>query len=152
MKDGLSDTVAGAALVGFALVLWVYLIPTFVTEVEFQAEMSPRFFPRLGAILIFGSGLVLFLRSLRTVRSAVADGEAGERVARPLSAMLVALAMSGFIILFQQVGYAAAAPFLLVAMTVLFGGRHPVAVAAVAIVTTAVLYALFNYALNLPLS
>ena len=70
MKDGLSDTVAGAALVGFALVLWFYLIPTFVTEVDFQAEMSPRFFPRLGAILIFGSGLLLFLRSLRSMRSA----------------------------------------------------------------------------------
>ena len=152
MKDGLSDTVAGAALVVFALVLWFYLIPNFVTDVDFQAEMSPRFFPRLGAVLIFGSGLFLFVRSLLLRQIAVAEGASGDSLARPLSAILVAVAMAGFILLFQKVGYAAAAPFLLIAMTVIFGGRHPLAIATIAIATTAALYFLFSYALNLPLS
>jgi len=153
MKDGLSDTVAGAALVGFALVLWFYLIPTFVTDVEFQSEMSPRFFPRLGAVLILGSGLVLCIRSILLRRFAAgAEKAPGDMVSRPLSAILVATSMAGFIILFQKVGYVAAAPFLLVAMTLIFGGRRPLTIATVAIATTAVLYFLFNYALNLPLS
>ncbi len=146
------DTICGLALAGFAIVLYFYLIPNFVTEVEFESEMSPQFFPQLGAILIFVGGTFLALASFWSAKSFTASEGTAEHATMPLNALLVAAAMAGFVFLFQVAGYFVATPALIAALILIFGGRNPLIIVLVPAVTTAVLYLLFNFALNLPLS
>ncbi|WP_424987184.1 tripartite tricarboxylate transporter TctB family protein [Microbulbifer sp. S227A] len=151
MKQARVDLFSGLALAAFALVLYYYLIPNYVDGSEFDNTMSPRFFPNLGAMLIFGGGVLLVLPALWTLKSGIAVHGAPPVGGRPLRALLAALAMAGFVVLFQWVGYFVAAPALIVSLILIFGGRNPVVIALVAAVTTGVLFLLFNYALNLPL-
>lgn len=153
MQQNKLDIMSGFVLTGLSLTLYFYLIPNFVTENEMGA-MSPRFFPRLGALIIGAGGLLLIIASFWTIRkqsnveSEVAHASSG----RPGKAIFIVLAMAGFILLFQWFGYFYAAPPFLAALVLVFGGRNAVNILLVSVLTTATLYAVFSFGLNLPLS
>lgn len=154
------DALVGVLLIVFALALYFFLIPGYVAENQSGGAMSPRFFPRFGAILIGLGGLVLVILSLgnlkRAVGQAVADGEAATRPADSgLAGLakpgLIAVALSGFVVLFQMLGYMYAAPILIAVLMLIFGAKNPLQIALVSIATTGVLYVVFSYGLNLTL-
>lgn len=154
------DALVGVLLIVFALALYFFLIPGYVAENQSGGAMSPRFFPRFGAILIGLGGLVLVILSLgslkRAVGQAVADSEvATQPVDSGFSGLakpgLITIALAGFIVLFQLLGYMYAAPLLIAVLMIVFGARNPLQIALVSIATTGVLYVVFSYGLNLNL-
>jgi len=149
-----SNTISGLVLLFFSAVLYFYLIPNFVGSSEAGA-MSPQFFPRLGTVLIGVGGLALITISVLakspqppedTLKKGAVD------TSKTLIALLVALSMAGFILLFQWLGYFYAAPPVIAVLMVLFGARNPLIVLLTAAITTAALFAVFNLGLNLPLA
>ncbi|MCI2399070.1 tripartite tricarboxylate transporter TctB family protein [Aliiroseovarius subalbicans] len=153
------DALIGAVLIVAALTLYFVLIPGYVAENQIGA-MSPRFFPRFGAVLIGIGGLVLVILSLgnlkRAVGQAVADGEqatqpADSGLAGLAKPGLITAALAGFVVLFQMLGYMYAAPLLIAVLMVLFGAKNPLQIVLVSIATTGVLYVVFSYGLNLTL-
>lgn len=153
MSRKTSDIISGLVLLCLCAALYFYLIPNFVDGTA-SGAMSPRFFPRLGAILIGGGGAALVLASV--LRAAPVASEPGATGAPrhpaifPV-ALLSAAAMAGFILLFQWVGYFYAAPALIAVLMVLFGARKPLMIFLTAGIATGVLFAVFNLGLNLPL-
>ncbi|MGB3313700.1 MAG: tripartite tricarboxylate transporter TctB family protein [Albidovulum sp.] len=150
MNRKMSDMVSGLALLGFAITLHAYLIPTQVPGSDTSA-MSPQFFPKLGAILIGMGGLALVVIAIvteapRDLADTVKASPAHTRIV-----IAVAAAMAGFILLFQWFGYFYAAPPLIAVLMIAFGARKPLPVLAVTVLATAVLYAVFSLGLNLPL-
>lgn len=153
------DALIGVALIVFALALYFVLIPGYVAENQTGA-MSPRFFPRFGAILIGLGGLVLVILSLgnlkRAVGQAVADGEEASRpqsssFAALITPALITAALAGFVFLFQVLGYLYAAPLLIAVLMLLFGARNPLQIVLVSVAATGVLFVVFSYGLNLSL-
>lgn len=153
MQTTKQDLWSGLALICLALMLYYYLIPTWVGDNTFGG-MSPQFFPRFGTILIGLGGVALTLGSILKLRNAPQIGPdsvvAGSTDLVKVS--LIAAAMVGFILLFQWFGYLYAAPPFLAAMMVVFGARRPVSIILVSGITTAVLFVVFSFGLNLPLS
>ncbi|EFO30196.1 putative tricarboxylic transport membrane protein [Roseibium sp. TrichSKD4] len=154
MAQKISNTISGLVLLFFSAVLYFYLIPNFVGSSEAGA-MSPQFFPRLGTVLIGVGGLALITISVLakspqppedTLKKGAVD------TSKTLIALLVALSMAGFILLFQWLGYFYAAPPVIAVLMVLFGARNPLIVLLTAAITTAALFAVFNLGLNLPLA
>lgn len=148
-----SDIFSGLVLIGLSAALYFYLIPNFVDGNE-SGAMSPRFFPKLGSVLIGAGGVALTLATLAKQASGtsspavdVPTGSPG----KPLAALFIAAAMAAFILLFQWVGYAYAAPPFVAALMVLFGARNILTIALIAAVVSAALYAVFSLGLNLPL-
>lgn len=151
MHQSKQDFCSGLALLGLALVLYFYLIPTWVGDTTFGA-MSPRFFPRFGTILIGLGGIALMFGALLTRKSEVEIGDTPLKDKTGLlKVFLIAVAMVGFILLFQWFGYLYAAPPLIASLMLVFGGRNPLAIVLVSTATTAVLFIVFSYGLNLPL-
>ncbi|KAE9627967.1 tripartite tricarboxylate transporter TctB family protein [Parasedimentitalea maritima] len=152
MQQNRLDIISGFALTGLALTLYFYLIPNFVAENEMGA-MSPRFFPRLGALIIGAGGILLVIASSWAIsrQKGVESGVAHVSDGRLANAILIVLAMAGFILLFQWFGYFYAAPPFLAALVLIFGGRNPLSILLVSAFTTATLYAVFSFGLNLPL-
>ncbi|MGJ8627962.1 MAG: tripartite tricarboxylate transporter TctB family protein [Sulfitobacter sp.] len=153
MQTTRQDLWSGLALICLALVLNFYLIPTWVGDNTFGG-MSPQFFPRFGTILIGLGGLALTLGAILKLRNAPQTGSdsvvAGSTDLFKVG--LITVAMVGFILLFQWFGYLYATPPFLATMMVVFGARRPVAIILVSGITTAVLFGVFSFGLNLPLS
>ncbi|MDC0660880.1 tripartite tricarboxylate transporter TctB family protein [Leisingera sp. SS27] len=145
------DMISGAALLVLALVLYYFLIPNFVADNGIGA-MSPRFFPKLGTMLIGAGGCILIAASLRSSGSP-RKAEAPSALNRPqkLSPLLSAAAIAGFILVFQWFGYFFAAPLLIAALMIVFGCRNLLAILLLPAAATAILFAVFSFGLNLPL-
>ncbi|WP_150526873.1 tripartite tricarboxylate transporter TctB family protein [Roseibium sediminis] len=153
MAQKFSDTISGMVLLFFSAVLYFYLIPNFVGSSEAGA-MSPRFFPRLGTVLIGIGGLALITISVLAKSPKSPEDILNTRnvdTSKTFIALLVAVSMAAFILLFQWLGYFYAAPPVIVVLMVLFGARNPLVILLTAAITTAALFAVFNLGLNLPL-
>lgn len=150
MPKKMTDLISGLVLLGFSVILYFYLIPNYVDSSDTGA-MSPRFFPRLGAILIGLGALALMAVSLMSIRRVAETHRQDRSGHQAFVVLLIATTMAVFILLFQWAGYFYAAPVLVAALMVLFGARNPIAIAVVTAGTTAALYAVFSLGLNLPL-
>lgn len=151
MQTTKQDLWSGLALICLAVLLYFYLIPTWVGDNTFGG-MSPQFFPRFGTVLIGLGGIALALGAIFKLRNAPQNGSESAGSSDLIKVGLIAAAMAGFIILFQWFGYLYAAPPFLAAMMVVFGARSPVSIILVSGATTAVLFGVFSFGLNLPLS
>lgn len=144
------DTCLAVALIAIAVFVWTFLIPNFVTDAEGGA-MSPRFFPRVGAILMGIGGIILLVISLfQSSSEADRETEPFNWISLGRTALVIAV-LAGFILLFDRFGYFIAAPSFIAGLMLVFGSRNFIAIPLVAGVTTAVLFIVFSYGLNLPL-
>lgn len=147
------DLWSGMALIGLALMLYLYLIPTWVGDNTFGG-MSPQFFPRFGTILIGLGGTILTVGALVKLRKKDPPEQSDTVTGNTdlLKIGLIAAAMVGFILLFQSMGYLYAGPPFTAAMMVLFGARSPLSIVLVSAIATVALFFVFSYGLNLPLT
>lgn len=145
------DLISGIALLAFATVLYLFLIPTYVADNGVGA-MSPRFFPRFGALLIGAGGIVLAVSSVLKVSIIGDENVASEKADfNGLKVVAIVTSMAAFILIFQWYGYLIAGPILIALLVIIFGGRNPLIVIATSLATTGALYVLFSYGLKLPL-
>ncbi len=144
------DTIAGAAMVVLSLVLF---IGTWDFS-DVSGYMSPRIFPRLVAVVLFGFSAVLLVRAVPAlVRQGAARVGIDWRalvVRYRMLAVLVAISFA-YIYAMETVGYVIAT-ILYIAVTVVMYGekRRPVA-AAIGIVGGVALYGLFRLVFDVPL-
>jgi len=153
MQTMKQDLWSGLALIGLALMLYYYLIPTWVGDNTFGG-MSPQFFPRFGTILIGFGGIMLTCGAILKLweHDSSLPGDAVFGTTNLLKVGLIAAAMIGFILIFQWAGYLYAAPPFIAAMMIVFGARKPVSIVLVSAITTVTLFIVFSYGLNLPLT
>ena len=143
------DGFTGIALIIAAFALYYVLIPGYVADNEIGA-MSPRFFPKFGTILIGIGGIVLFIGSLIANKKKQPVSTNVNRNGTQ-SVICIAGLLAGFILLFQWLGCLYAAPPVITGLMIVFGARHPLPIVLVSAATTAILYIVFSYGLNLPL-
>lgn len=110
-------------------------------EVPFAADpLGPRAFPSTVALLMGVCGMLMLIPR-------GPDFEWPERLAAP---PLLVLVMAGYALLLVPLGFLLATLLLAAGVALLFGAR-PLAAIATGLITSAVLWALFDRVLDLPL-
>ncbi|WP_024334769.1 tripartite tricarboxylate transporter TctB family protein [Desulfotignum balticum] len=150
------DFFTGTALFIFSLVLIFYLIPAYVGS-STHTEMSPRFFPKLAAVLLAVLSFMLTAVSVRGFLAKKGSGTPKDPVTpriRPdiksgpvLSVGIVAAYFLGF----EYLSFLAATPVAVALFMLTFGQRKPVRIIGISLVLTAIVYILFTYGLKVPL-
>jgi putative tricarboxylic transport membrane protein len=146
VKSGLRRVDGAIVWLGaIALVASAYTWMAFGMEWETAAgRIGPGFFPRIIGGLTVVLCIAAIVRRLR--ERAPAEAEPGPRHGRLVA--IVALALLGYLFLFEYAGAAlASVAFMLVVLPVLNPGRT-VANVALAVLLPAALYVLFELALN----
>lgn len=142
------DKIIGITIISFSLILYFYLIPNFVTEGQVADTMSPRFFPKLGTILIGFGGASLFLSSFVKNRDSC---DKDKKIRSVLGPTLLIFAFSVFIFIFYKIGYVYAAPIFISSLMFIFGSRNYINIISISIIVSVAIYIIFTYGLNLPL-
>lgn len=153
------DFWTGLFLFIFALLLYFYLTPNYVTEGS-AIGLSPRFFPSLSAIvlgvlsaLLMGYSF-LHIRSNGTKLNPIGRGRPHSlftSFVRPRT-LLVVLILPIFFLLFEHFGFFMASPLTMVALMLAFGQRGKIIIISTSLLLTITLYCLFTYGLKVPLS
>lgn len=145
------DGVVAAVLIVCAVSLYFVLIPRYVPDSEMGA-MSPRFFPKLGSLLIGLGGVVIGLLAFIQKNSNQSEKSLNEKSNRHLTGVLFVMALVLiFLLLFQTFGYLLSAPILVFGLMWVFGCRQWQAFLLNVVAAVGALYVLFNYGLGLPL-
>ena len=140
-------------VISISLLFYLVLIPNYVQGGSING-VSPQFFPKLGVVLIAISGVILFFSTLKRFFAPVnknLPADKGSRSSFNFKPVYVFIVLMAFNLLFEFAGYFIAAPFLIITLMIVFGLRKPVAILCVSGIVSLVLYAVFKYALNLPL-
>jgi hypothetical protein len=151
-----TDFLTGAGLFAASLLIFFYLIPTFVSGGT-HTELSPRFFPRIATVLL---GLLSFLMMTKSVRAI--KKEHGRTSLRDLvphqwscsltwPTIITVLCLGVYFLLFEHLGFLIATPPVVAVMMWFFGQRRPLRIALISLILTGVIYTLFTYGLKVPL-
>lgn len=151
-----TDFITGACLLAASLVIFFYLIPTFVSGGT-HTELSPRFFPRLATILLAFLSLLMMVSSARSLKKNDELGGLRQLMAyRPSCnftwpTALTVLCLCAYFLLFEHLGFLISTPPVVAVMMWLFGQRRPLRIILISLILTGVIYTLFTYALKVPL-
>lgn len=140
----------GAAVVFAGLTAAIYFL---ANTIELRVEVpgiGPRSWPRLLAVLGFGFSIILLLVA---VFGREVDRSDLDSATRPgwRRLLLTVAATIVFIVLWPLVGFIYVAPLLISAVTAISGGRTVRALAIYPVLTTVMIYVLFNLMLKVPL-
>lgn len=151
-----TDFLTGAGLFAASLLIFFYLIPTFVSGGT-HTELSPRFFPRLATVLL---GFLSFLMMTKSVRAIKKEhGLASLRDLLPHQGscsfswptVIIVLCLGIYFLLFEHLGFVIATPPVVAVMMWFFGQRRPLRIALISLILTGVIYTMFTYGLKVPL-
>jgi hypothetical protein len=147
---------SGLAIFGFSLVIIFFLIPEYVSVATFT-ELSPRFFPMLAALMTAGLSFCLIVTSLNSLYrhekwAGLADLFIPRVTTIPKPEPFLCMAIiAAYIVLFEHIGFLIATPPVVALLMLVFGQRRPVRIAAISLILTGIIFALFTYGLKVPL-
>ena len=154
MKPRHPDVYIGGGAVALGLVGLFLVVPREIDAfIQFGASpgMSPRVFPQVALIALAGLGLMLVVTRLRTGTGPAPDEAEGVTPGGRARALAAFAVMGLYAVLMEWLGYLLLTPLAIVALGALFGERRWLRLAAVAVATTAVVWAFFRYLLFLVL-
>lgn len=149
---------AAIALLLFSLSLIFYITPNYV-EHPGLTGISPRYFPNFAAIVLALSSVSLLvleiisvLKEKRSLRSKInSDHLATTAKKTPLTPLLIGGLLLLYILLFKYLGFLISTPLILAALMISMGQRRVVLIVASSLVSTFLLFQLFQNILGLPL-
>jgi hypothetical protein len=133
----------GCFLLGLAILL---LVPSQVDEPprffgQTSSGISPKLFPRLAAIGLMAIGALYFVASFRMAeRGAFGDMPRGAY----LNVLFVLAAMALYVALLRPLGYVLSSALVATTISLFYGSRNPVGVAAVGLGAPLAIYYLFT--------
>lgn len=151
-----TDFITGAGLFAASLIIFFYLIPTFVSGGT-HTELSPRFFPRVATILLGLLSLLMMISSARALKQSDELGGLRRLLAyRPSCTLswpvvITVFCLCAYFLLFEHLGFLISTPPVVAVMMWLFGQRRPLRIILISLILTGVIYTLFTYALKVPL-
>lgn len=150
MSKLLQEVFVSLLLVCLSITLYFWLIPNYVPDKAYS-EMSPRFFPIFGTLLIGLFALLLLCISILRAKNEkkVHPSLKTEVETKKLNPLLVVMALSIFIVIFDYFGFLIASPISLGLLMLIFGNKNVVKLLLTTSVITGALYAVFKFGLNL---
>ncbi len=152
-----TDFLTGAGLFAASLLIFFYLIPSFVSGGT-HTELSPRFFPRLATVALGFLSILMMVSSLRAIQRAQGRTSLRELCSSPGSlrlswpVLIIVVCLGVYFLLFEHLGFLIATPPMVALMMWFFGQRRRLRIALISLILTGVIYTLFTYGLKVPLS
>lgn len=151
MTKELKDIFISMVLILLSIFIYVWIIPNYVPD-NLTTDMSPRFFPIFGTFLIIGFSFILLITAVyKFKKNTNKRSVKKEKNMLNLMPLVVVIALSLFIVLFQWLGFLTASPITIALLMGIFGQRKPIIILLASIAVTAGMFFVFNYGLNLPL-
>jgi len=147
------DFLSGLFLFGLSLVILFYLIPNYVSESS-HAELTPRFFPNLAAIVLLALSFFLTVISFNKLfhdenwQGFTALFIFQMKVIPKAGPILSVIVISIYFLMFEHIGFLIATPPCVALLLLIFGQRRPRRIVTISLVLTGVVYVLFTYGLK----
>ncbi len=126
-----TDIIAGAVLVVLALAALFWIVPAYTETDVGDYDVSPAFFPRLGAGVVLVLALALIAVGARRHMAGGKDGRPGRRVL--LEMLIWAAAATATVVGLQTIGFIATSAIVVVGWMLLAGQRQWLLVGAAAV-------------------
>jgi hypothetical protein len=152
------DLLVGLVLSCISVFSFFYLTPEYVVEGS-ALGISPRFFPKVGIAIV---GVCAFILMLVSIKEMLASSSSKKQDAMRLiqtiknlpmwkAPLIIVIALLSMSLVFEKFGYFYAIPAVLFIMMLIFGMRSLLVLITVSVLVPIILFALFNYGLNMPL-
>lgn len=126
-----TDIVAGAVLTALAAAALLWIVPAHTETGVSGYDVSPAFFPRLGAGVVLALALVLVATAARRHLAKDRDGASGRRVL--VDVLIWSAAAAGTVVGLQYIGFIATSAIVIAGWMLLAGQRRWLTIAAAAL-------------------